>query len=236
MRHLGGTTMPVRAIALLLLLGAVSPAVAQETRPQVTLTGVGTVSVEPDLALLRAGVTTDAKTARDAAEANSRAMNAVMTAARALGIAEQDIQTSRYAIQPIYEQAGQPGRNRITGFQAVNSLTLKLRQLDRVGEVIDRLTTAGANTLGGVEFIVSEPSKLLDEAREGAIADARRKAELYAKAAGVELGRPFSIIEQSGGMQNPPMMMRVAAASETPIAPGERTLRISVSVSFDLLR
>ncbi len=227
----------ILAIAVLLSLAA--PAGAQDVtqRPQIRVSGEGTVSVEPDLAQLRVGVTTDAKTARDAADANSRAMAAVMAAVKSLGIAERDVQTSRYAIQPLYEQGGQPGRNRISGFQAVNSLMLKLRQLDRVGEVIDKLTAAGANTLSGVEFIVSDPSKHLDEARTQAIADARRKAELYAKAAGVALGQPFSIIEQSANMHNPPMMMaRSAAAVETPIAAGERTLRVSVSVGFDLPR
>jgi uncharacterized protein YggE len=226
-------------LAFAVFLALAVPAGAQDVpqRPQIRVSGEGTVSIEPDVAQLRAGVTTDAKTARDAAEANSRAMSAVMTAVKALGITERDVQTSRYAIQPIYEQHGQPGRNRISGFQATNSLTLKLRQLDRVGEVIDRLTAAGANTLGGVEFIVSDPSKHLDEARAQAVADARRKAELYAKAAGVTLGQPFSIIEQSANMHNPPMMMaRSATAPETPIAAGERTLRVSVSVGFDLQR
>ena len=230
--------MHARAIlALAVLLIFAAPAGAQDAapRPQIRVSGEGTVSIEPDLAQLRVGVTTDAKTARDAAEANSRAMTAVTAAVKALGIAERDMQTSRYAIQPIYEQGGHPGRNRISGFQATNSLMLKLRQLDRVGEVIDRLTTAGANTLGGVEFIVSNPSKHLDEARSQAVADARRKAELYAKAAGVTLGQPFTLIEQSANMHNPPMMMaRSAAAPETPIAAGERTLRVSITVSFDL--
>ena len=229
--------MFLRIIFTFAALAVALPATAQEqTRPRVTVNGEATISVEPDLAQLRAGVTTDAKTAHEAAEANSRTMNAVMAAARAAGIAERDLQTSRYSIQPIYEQ-GRPQRDRISGFQASNSLLLKIRQIDKLGEIIDRLVAAGANTMGGVEFLVSDPSKLLDEARTQAIADARRRAQLYATAAGVNLGGVFTITEQATGMPFPPMPMgRAAAAPETPIAPGERTLRLSVTVTFDLQR
>jgi uncharacterized protein YggE len=219
-----------------LVLGA-APAGAQEApQPRITVTGEASISVEPDVAQLRAGVVIDAKTAREAAEANSRTMNAVMAAVRALGIAERDVQTSRYLIQPLYE-GGRPQRDRISGFQATNSVTLKIRQIDKLGEIIDRLAAAGANSMGGVEFLVSDPSKPLDEARKQAIADARRRAELYASAAGVALGGVFSITEQSVGVSFPPMPMgRAAAAPETPIAPGERTLRLAVTVTFDLRR
>jgi uncharacterized protein YggE len=228
--------MLFRVVLTLLVLGA-APASAQEpTQPRITVTGEASISVEPDVAQLRAGVVTDAKTAREAAEANSRTMNAVMAAVRALGIAERDVQTSRYSIQPTYEPA-RPQRDRISGFQATNSVTLKIRQIDKLGEIIDRLAVAGANSMGGVEFLVSDPSKQLDEARKQAIADARRRAELYASAAGVALGGVFSITEQSVGMPFPPMPMgRAAAAPETPIAPGERTLRLAVTVTFDLRR
>ena len=226
-------------LAIAVLLAAALPAGAQETpqRPRITVSGEATVSVEPDLAQLRAGVTTDAKTAREAAEANSRAMNAVMAAVKALGIAERDVQTQGYVITPVYEGNQRP-RERITGFLATNYLLLKVRQIDKLGEIIDRLVAAGANTMGGIEFIVSDPSKLLDDARAQAIADAKRRAELYAKAAGIALGPVHSITEQSAGMQFPPMMMTrgAAAAPETPVAPGERTLRVTVNVSFDLAR
>jgi uncharacterized protein YggE len=152
---------------------------------------------------------------------------------RAIGIADRDVQTSRYMIHPVYDSRRPP--NRIVGFQAANSLQIKVRQLDKLGEIVDRLVAAGANTMSGVEFIVSDPSKLLDDARTQAFADARRKAQLYAAAAGVTLGPAITITEQSAGMQFAPVMARAApAAAETPIAPGERTLRVSVSVSFEL--
>lgn len=229
--------MSVRAaLAFALMVAVTLPGHAQDTNMRrITVTGEGSVSVEPDLASLRAGVISDAKTAREAVEANSKTMTAVMTAIRAVGITDNDLQTARYAILPIYD-TGRPARDRITGFQATNSLLIKVRAFDKLGEIIDRAVAAGANTVGGVEFIVTEPSKYLDEARKQAIADARRKAMLYAAAAEVTLGRAIVIGEQSSGMEPPPMaMMRTsAAAPETPIIPGERNLRVSVTVSFEL--
>ncbi|MGE3148009.1 MAG: SIMPL domain-containing protein [Pseudorhodoplanes sp.] len=227
----------------LALLAASSPrgyahaASERENRPFITVTGEATITAEPDLAQLRAGVVTEAKTAREAAEANSRAMANVMAAIRALGIAERDVQTSRYAIVPIYDQS-KPPRERLNNFAANNALTIKIRQTEKTGEIIDKLFAAGANQIGGVEFIVTNASKLLDDARKEAVADARRKAELLASAAGASLGRVYSIGEQSAGMERGGMMYARAAspAPETPIAAGERTLRVTVSVNFDLQR
>ena len=235
MSRMRSAYLPAPAVLLLGMLAAAPVAAQEAARPHITVSGEAAISVEPDLAQIRAGVTTDAKTAREAAEANSKAMTAVMGSIRALGVAERDLQTSRYAIQPIHEP-GQPGRNRVVGFQATNSLLVKVRQPDRVGEIIDRLVASGANNVSGVEFVVSDPSKLLDDARAQAIADARRKAQLYATAAGATLGPAFSIAEQSAGMPPQPMMMARAAGAETPIAPGERTLRVSVTVTYELAR
>jgi uncharacterized protein YggE len=223
------------ALALAVIVAAALPGRAQEAARRITVSGEATVSVEPDLASLRAGVISDAKTARDALDANSKAMNAVMTAVRAIGIPDRDLQTARYAIQPIYDP-GRPARDRINGFQATNSLLIKVRAFDKLGEIIDRAVAAGANTVGSVEFIVTEPSKFLDEARKQAIADARRKAALYAAAADVVLGRALIITEQSSGLEPAPLVMlrSSAAAPETPIIPGERSLHVSVNVSFEL--
>jgi uncharacterized protein YggE len=154
--------------------------------------------------------------------------------AKELGIAAKDIQTSRYAIQAVFDQ-NRP-RERITGFRAINTALIKIRDLDRSGEVIDRLTAAGANTVGGIDFLVSDPSKALDAARTEAIKDAQRKADIYARAAGVAVGRPNSIVEQSLSSMPSPVAFRAGAATETPVAAGEISLRVSVTVSFDLQR
>jgi uncharacterized protein YggE len=163
-------------------------------------------------------------------------MAAVMAAITGAGIAEKDVQTSRYSIQPIYDQTRPPPGN-FKVFQASNNVIIKIRDLDKISDVIDRTVAAGANSMGGVEFLVAEPSKMLDTARAEAVADAKRKAEILAQAAGVKLGPALTITvtEQSSGYQ-PQFYMRAAQAGETPIATGEMTLRAAVTVSFELLR
>jgi uncharacterized protein YggE len=215
------------------------PALAQThemQRPQITASGEATLAVAPDLARLRAGVISEGKTAREASDSNKKTMAAVMAAITSAGIAEKDVQTSRYSIQPIYDQ-NRPVPGSFKGFQASNNVTVKIRDLDKIGEIIDRSVAAGANSMGGVEFLVAEPSKLLDTARADAVADARRKAEILAQAAGAKLGPALTITEQSSGFQYPQLYQRMAAAPpETPIATGEMTLRAAVTVSFELLR
>jgi uncharacterized protein YggE len=212
-----------------------SPAAAQPERrpvPVITVTGEAEAALAPDLAILSAGVTTAAKSARDASEANAKAMAAVVAALKSLGVADEDVQTSRLSLQPVRDAKG--NELRITGFQATNQVTVKLRDLARTAEVVDRLVGAGANEIAGIQFVVASPSEALQQARAAAIADARRKAETYAKAANVLLGAPVSIIEEGGAMPGPVVMRSARAA--TPIAPGEQVHRVAVSVSFELRR
>lgn len=231
------TLITILAIAV---LGFTIPALAQTRemqRSQITVPGEATLVVAPDLARLRAGVISEGRTAREASDTNKKTMTAVMTAITGVGIAEKDIQTSRYSIQPIYDQ-GRPVPGAFKGFQASNNVTIKIRDLDKISEIIDRTVAAGANSMGGVELLVADPSKLLDAARADAIADARRKAEIFAQAAGAKLGPALTITEQSSGFQYPQLYMRAAAAQpgETPVATGEMTLRAAVTVSFELLK
>ena len=222
------------------LLAAVfaSPALAQgDLQPAISVSGEGTVTVPPDLAQIDAGVASDAKTAKEAAEANNTAMGKVLAALKGAGTDETDVQTSRLSLQPQYAQPA-PGRQAppaIIGYRAANHVTIKVRDLTKVANVIDTLVAAGANDIGNVGFTVREPSKLLDEAREKAVADARRKAEIYAKAAGVILGAPLDITE--GGTPAPMFRSKMVAAAPmaiagTPIAQGEETLSISVSITW----
>lgn len=202
-----------------------------------SVTGEAQISAAPDMAETDAGVTTEGRTARDASEANARAMAAVMNALKGAGIAERDIRTSRLSIFPQTTSGNNNAAPRITGYRATNRVTVRLRDITKVADVVDATVGAGANELGGINFIVSEPSKLLDKARTEAIADARRKAEIYAQAAGVVLGHPLAISED---MANPPRpiayrMERAAAApTGTPVSPGEQTLHMTVSVSWEI--
>jgi uncharacterized protein len=208
------------------------PAQAQTEPPAViSVTGEARISAPPDLVQIEGGVTSDAKTAREASDANNAAMGKVLLALKGAGMEEKDYQTSRLSLQPQTSQSKSGGPPTITGYRASNRVTLRLRDVSKVANVIDTLVAAGANDIGGITFMVSQASKLLDEAREQAIADARRKAEIYAKAAGVTLGAPLAISE--GGAPAPIAFRRMAAAPESaPIAPGEEILQVSVSVSW----
>jgi hypothetical protein len=197
----------------------------------VTVTGEATVAVAPDAAVIRIGVSSQEKTAREASETNAKQMTGVLTAIKGSGIAERDIQTSRLSLQPQYDP-NKGGTARLTGFQASNQVTVKIRDIDVLPTVLDRAIAAGANEMSGIEFVVSEQSKLLDRARDEAIADAHRKAELYAKAAGAKLGHVVSITEE--GSSPPTRPMQALRSSGTPIAPGEQTLRAMVTVSYEM--
>jgi uncharacterized protein YggE len=220
------------AIVAGLLLAA--PALAQtQTMPPavISVTGEATVSVPPDLAQIDGGVTSEAKTAREASDANNAAMGKVLLALKGAGIDEKDFQTSRLSLQP-QTAPNRTGPSAIVGYRASNRVTIRLRDVTKVASVIDTLVAAGANDIGDINFMVSQASKLLDEAREQAIADARRKAEIYAKAAGVTLGAPLSISE--AGAPGPILYRKMAAgmAASAPVAQGEETLAVTVGVSW----
>ena len=219
------------AIAAGTLLAA--PALAQTAPPaMISVTGEATVSVPPDLAQIDAGVTSEAKTAREASEANNAAMGKVLLALKGAGIEEKDFQTSRLSLQPESAPNRPGGPATIVGYRASNRVTVRLHDVSKVASVIDMLVAAGANDIGGINFTVSQASKLLDDAREQAIADARRKAEIYAKAAGVTLGVPLSISEGGTPVPIPYRRMAAGMAPATPVAQGEETLQVTVAVSW----
>jgi len=210
-----------------------APAMAQAQAgfpPAISVTGEASISVPPDLASVDAGVATDAKSAREASEANNAAMAKVLAALKAAGIDARDVQTSRLSLQPQYAP-NRSGPSPITGYRASNRVTARIRDVGKVAGVIDTLVGSGANDIGNVSFEVSQASKLLDEVREKAVADARRKAEIYAKAAGVTLGEPLNISEE--GASVPAFRGKMAAPmAAAPVAPGEETLSVTVNVSW----
>jgi uncharacterized protein YggE len=219
-----------RGLFLLIVAGLlIGPVHAAEKL--VTVTGEATIAVAPDTAMMRIGVSSQDKTAREASETNAKQMTAVLNAIKGAGVGDRDIQTSRLSLQPQYDP-NKGGTARLTGFQASNQVTVRIRDIDKLPSILDRAISAGANEMSGIEFVVSEQSKLLDQARDDAIADARRKAELYAKAAGAKLGHVVSITEE--GSAPPPRPMQAMRAGAVPIAPGEQTLRAMVTVSYEL--
>jgi uncharacterized protein len=209
-----------------------TPAVAQPVPPAaISVTGEASVSVPPDLAQVDGGVTSDGKTAREASDANNAAMGKVLLALKGAGIDEKDYQTSRLSLQPQYAP-NRSGSSPVVGYRASNRVTIRVRDITKVANVIDVLVGAGANEVGGINFMVSQASKLLDDAREKAVADARRKADIYAKAAGVTLGEPLSISEEGSSVPVYRGKMAAPMAAGAQVAQGEETLSVTVSVTW----
>ncbi len=233
--HLFGLAVGAAAVLAATGKAHAQPQALPEAR--VIVSGEGTVSVAPDYAEIRSGVTTRAKTAKEATDANSKLMSAVTAALVNSGIDQKDIQTSRFSVQPTYKSQGPNTAVKLTGFSVSNQVSVTIRQIAKVGEVLDRLLTAGATDVGNIEFLHSDISKALDQARKAAFADARRKAELYAHAAGLTLGSVAWITEDSGSI--PPVAMKAlrttgGMAAPVPIAAGEDTLQVRITVGFDI--
>jgi uncharacterized protein YggE len=220
-------------LRILLCMAALAAPIAVRAADRlVTVTGEGSIAVAPDAAVLRIGVSTQAKTAADASDANAHRMAAVLGAIKDSGVAERDVQTAWLSLQPQYDSS-KPGAPHLIGFQVTNQVTVKVRDIKALPIMLDRAITAGANEMSGIEFIVSGQSKLLDQVRDQAIADAHRKADLYVKAAGGHLGHVVTITEEGA----PPPMRPVVTAMRSgavPVAPGEQTLKASVTVSYAL--
>jgi uncharacterized protein YggE len=232
-------TLIAGLLAGLLGLPALAPAAraaVDRPFPLITVTGEGTVTAKADVAHASAGVVSEGKSPREASDANAKAMTAVIVALREAGLGDADIRTARFSITPIYANRERGGPAHITGFRVSNQVTATVRDFARLGEILDRLVGAGANEISGVSFSLSDPAKPLDQARTAAVMDARRKAELLARAAGAQVGRAVNIAEEEAQPPRPYMMRMAApaAAPTTPIEPGEETLRTRVTVSFEL--
>jgi uncharacterized protein len=219
------------------LLNTVIPALAQQSGPpeaRVVVIGEGSVAAPPDYAQFTTGITTRAKTAKEATDANTKVMAAVTAAFSNSGVAQNDIQTSRFSLQPVYAQQSNAAA-KLSGFDVSNQVTVTIRQIAKLGDILDRVVAAGATDIGSVEFLHADPAKALDQARDAAVADARRKAELYAHATGLTIGRVAWITEDAA--QSPPMPMggmRAMAAAAAPISAGEDTLRVRITIGYGI--
>lgn len=232
-------------LAAALLTGSPMTSHAQPTpssaMPEGTLVSVsadGAANRVPDVAVISTGVVTQAADPNAAMRANSEQMTRVVSALKAAGIAERDVQTSGIGLNPQYRYAeNQPPA--ITGYQANNTVTVKVRDIARLGKVLDALVASGANQISGPSFEVDQPEAAYDEARLDALKAARARADLYAKALGLRVVRVVSISE--GGAMAPgpmPVMLRAKAdmAAAPPVSPGESRLAITLNVVFELGR
>jgi uncharacterized protein len=205
-----------------------------QSEPRLIVVGEGSVRVMPDYAQLTSGVTSKARSVKEAADDNSKLMTAVIAALVQGGVAQQDIQTSRFSVAPVYAANEPRTEPKLVGYSVSNQVTVMLREIGKVGDILDRLIAAGVTDVGNIAFLVSEPSKALDQARAAAIADARRKAEVYARAANLRVGEVVWITEDSGFAPQPVLRSQAAPpmAAQVPIATGEDTLRVKVTVGF----
>jgi Uncharacterized conserved protein len=208
------------------------------TEPFLTVVGVGEATAQPNRVEIQIGVVTEANTAREALDANSAAMKALFKTVSAFEIKEHDVQTTAFNVSPLYSREGD-GRQppRIVGYEVENRIGLKVRTLQRLGELLDALVTKGANKVHGIYFNVSELNAVLDQARRAAVADAQRKAELYAKAAGTLLGRVIEIREEELSHPPPqPVFARsMAMEANVPVAPGESTYTARVVITYEIV-
>lgn len=214
---------------------AASMATANDVDRKITVSGQGSVASRPDMATLTMGVTEEAKEARDAMRLTSESVAKILARLDELGIAKADVQTRRLTLNPVWSGRRTSDETpRITGFVASNSISVRIRDLPKLGEVLDQILSEGANDFSGLQFGLEDPDPVVNAAREAAVADARAKAELYARAAGVTLGDVISIAEQGGRPQ--PVMMEMANARDAavPIAEGEVTVTASVSMVFEI--
>ena len=222
-------------IAALVLVSG--PALAEDRTPTISLTGTGVIDRAPDMATIRVGVNTGGKTAREALDENTANATEVIETLKAAGIAEADIQTSNFGIQPVYKDRKLSSRseNPVDYYRVTNMVGAVIRDLDTVGTVLDKVITAGGNQVNGISFGLSTYDAAMDEARALAVADARRKAELYAEAAGVTLG-PILSISEAGGHVAPRQEMAMArmASAPVPIQGGELSVTANVSIVWEI--
>lgn len=200
-----------------------------------TVSAVGSVTAKPDMARISSGVVSEAKTAREALSANNEATARLIAALKKAGIADGDLKTSSIDISPRYTQ-NQPGRTRqIDGYAVTNELYVVVRDLEHLGDILDDMVSLGANQIGGLSFDIADSTALKDEARKSAIAEARRRATLYAEAAGVTLGEVVTITEGGGQFQpRPHGMARTAMAESMPVEAGSQRVDVEVTVTWSL--
>ena len=238
-RALAKATLLITAIALT----PVSALAEDQNPPTLSVSGTGTVSVEPDMARISFGVLSEGKTARQALDANNSAMASILDAMKDAGIAERDVKTSQFNIQPRYRYP-KPGTKseteppRIVGYTVSNNVAVRVRDLANTGVILDEVVTLGVNTGGNIEFMNDDTRSIMRIARQKAVEDAIDKAKTLATSAGVKLGRILTISE---GSVNPRPQVFARARAESfaadaavPVAAGENTYRVNVQVNWEI--
>lgn len=227
--------MRFAAVLFSVFLALAGSAAAQERIPTLSLTGEGVVNAKPDLAIVQVGVEVTAKTAKDAIAQNSKQLAAALNAAKDAGIEPRDLQTAGISLNPDTVRPDKAQPIRIVGYQALNAVTIRVRDLSKLGALLDQLVVAGANDIQGIRFSVADRTPLIEEARKAAIKDVLRKAEIYAEAANLKIVRILSMSESASDMPQPlARTMQQAARPDVPVEAGELAFRIRVNASFEI--
>ncbi len=206
---------------------------AQEDDHTISVTGVGSVQTVPDIAHVSVGMSSDARTAREAMERNGRVMSQVLSTLAERGVENKDVQTTELSLFPSYENRTTGKPPAVVGYRAQNVVSVTVREIEILGGILDAVTVAGGNTIHSIRFDVEDTVALMDEARKAAVLDARKKAEIYATAGGVSLGKVISINEMGGARPMPRTMARMEAmTADVPVAEGSVSLSVSVGVVF----
>ena len=226
----------VLLVQLALVVLSVQPGEVGQEQRGIMVMGEGKALAEPDLAMITIGVETRASTAQLAADENNERMADVMEALQSVDIAEEDVRTVDYSIRAEIDWQGD--ERRVIGYVVSNSVRVKIREVDQVGEVLDAVTAAGANDIYGIQFTFDDPTELEEQARAEAMADAQGKAQALATLGGVGLGKPRIISESF--IEQPPFYMERAYALEmetgggAPVSPGQLEVTVQVQVTFDI--
>lgn len=229
--------------SILALTANFASAQQQLAPPRISVSATGTSSIAPDMAILNLAVLRQAKTAREALNANSEAMAQVLNAMKDAGVEERDLQTSNFNITPQYKysrrsKTGEQAPPVIVGYNVSNSLTVRIRKLDDLGTILDQSVSLGVNNGGNVQFTNSNSDAPVEEARKNAMQRAIAKAKILTKEAGVNLGKIVLISEQNRGRPRPKAFARTArlesASDAVPIASGENSYSVTVNVTWDI--
>jgi len=235
-------TASLRSLAaLVLMLAAAVPSLARadddnDNRRTISLAATGAIKTAPDKVDISTGVTSQAPSAKDALAKNSAAMAQVIDALKGEGLDPKDIQTTNFSVQPVYEERKEGRAPAIIAYQVTNSVRITVHDTTKLGAILDKVVTLGANDVGSIEFGVSEPEALKDEARKQAVSTAIANAKLYAEAVGGTLGKVLTISEDEGMVVTryaSPAPMEMAAKA-VPIEAGTATVEARVSMTFEL--
>lgn len=225
-------------IGMTLSLLSPGPVAAQATTDSlrtIQVSGRGEVTAEPDEAVIRLGVETEADTAQQAVDANNEQMTAVISATLESGIEEANIRTEGFRLQPVYESPEDGQGAELTGYRVSNTASITVRDLAQLGDLLDAAVAAGSNTIEGIQFIISNQAELESAARDAAMADAQQKAEQLTELSGAQLGPVHTILET--GIPSPlsfNVTQEEALGTSTPIQPGTQTIEATIQVTWEI--